>query len=148
MNGVSTLHKCACCHKECESLHRHHVLPKVLGGVDEDSNIVKCCEECHGKIHDRDMLNHRKLTIEGLRKAKERGVKLGGNNPNCKARNEKVKELADIKAKQVKPVLEEYRKQGLSYIKIAENLNKLNVPTERGGKWYGSTVRNYYTRVV
>lgn len=142
------MRKCSCCHKECESLHKHHVLPRVLGGIDEESNIVKCCEECHGKIHGRDMLHHRKLTIEGLIKAKARGVKLGGARPNSQARHDAVKAKADAIANESKPMIEQYRNDGLSYHKIAVKLNEANVPTAQGGNWYASTVRNYDRREV
>ena len=145
--GVSTLHKCPCCHNDCKSIHRHHILPKVLGGVDEESNIIQCCEVCHGKIHGRDMLDHRQLTIEGLRKAKANGVKLGGARPNSQRRHAAVKAKADKKADEMKLILEKHRSRGLSYRKIAEELNNSGVPTERNSKWYASTVRNYYKRL-
>lgn len=39
------------------------------------------------------------------------------------------------------------RSSGLSYKRIAEELNKEEVPTVLGGKqWYASTVRNAYLR--
>ena len=142
------MHRCACCHSECESLHRHHILPKVLGGVDNETNIVHCCEECHGKIHGRDMLHHRQLTIEGLRKAKERGVKLGGDRPSNQVRHDAIKALADKKAKEVKPMIKHYRNEGLSYRKIADSFNGAGITTARGGKWHASTVANYNRREI
>lgn len=142
------MHTCPCCHTEVDTLHRHHILPKVLGGVDDESNTVNCCEDCHGKIHGRDMMHHSYLTREGLRKAKARGVKLGGERPNSQARHDAVKALADAKAKEIKPMIDQCRKDGLSYRKIADKLNEANVPTAQGGKWYASTVFNYDTRGV
>lgn len=142
------MYTCPCCHAEVSTLHKHHILPKVLGGVDDESNIVNCCEKCHGKIHGRDMLHHSALTREGLRKAKERGVLLGGARPNSQVRHDAVKALADAKAKEVKPTIEQFRNDGLTYSKIADKLNETNVPTARGGKWYASTVRRYYKREV
>ena len=142
------MHTCPCCHTEVDTLHKHHILPKVLGGVDAESNIINCCELCHGKIHGRDMVHHSVLTREGLRKAKARGVKLGGARPNNQARHDAVKALADAKAKEIKPMIEQCRNDGLSYRKIADKLNEANVPTAQGGKWYASTVLNYNTRGV
>jgi DNA invertase Pin-like site-specific DNA recombinase len=94
------------------------------------------------------MLHHSALTREGLRKAKERGVLLGGARPNSQVRHDAVKALADAKAKEVKPTIEQFRNDGLTYSKIADKLNETNVPTARGGKWYASTVRRYYKREV
>ena len=34
------------------------------------------------------------------------------------------------------------RSSGHSYAKIAEGLNRDEVPTQNGGKWYASTVKN------
>ena len=142
------MHTCPCCHTEVDTLHKHHILPKVLGGVDAESNIINCCEQCHGKIHGRDMMHHSYLTREGLRKARERGVKLGGARPNNQARHDAVKALADARAKEIKPMIEQYRNDGLSYRKIADKLNEANIPTAQDGKWYGTTVRNYNMRGV
>lgn len=140
--------KCACCHGFFESLHKHHVLPKVLGGVDEDSNIVDCCESCHGKIHGRDMLNHRALTIEGLKKAKAKGVKLGGARPEAEVRHEAVKAKSQANAERVRTILSNSRAAGMTYKGIAEELNKLGVATATGsGKWYDTTVRRYFVRL-
>ena len=55
---------------------------------------------------------------------------------------------SDAKAKEVKPTIEQFRNDGLTYSKIADKLNETNVPTARGGKWYASTVRRYYKREV
>ena len=29
----------------------HHILPKSLGGLDEEDNLVPLCYECHDRIH-------------------------------------------------------------------------------------------------
>ena len=142
------MHTCPCCHTEVDTLHRHHILPKVLGGVDAENNIINCCEQCHGKIHGRDMMHHSYLTREGLRKAKERGVKLGGARPEAYVRHEAVKAMADARAKKVKPMIEQYRNEGLSYRKIAFKLNEANIPTAQGGRWHHQTVMNYDMRGV
>ena len=41
---------CPCCGKN-EKEVIHHILPLALGGIDEDSNLIGICSECHGKIH-------------------------------------------------------------------------------------------------
>lgn len=62
---------CQNCKKK-STIHKHHVVPRSQGGT----LIVILCEGCHGKVHGR-KLRVTALINEGLRKAKERGVKLG-----------------------------------------------------------------------
>ena len=74
--------------------------------------------------------------------AKARGVKLGGARPNQKARYETVKKDADYRAKTVEPVIKAMRDNGNTWDQIAKHMNKLLIPTARGGKWHGKTVLN------
>ncbi len=54
-------------------LHEHHVVPKSLGGT----KTIPLCVICHGKVHGKDFLNMRRLSLIGLKKAKKSGIKLG-----------------------------------------------------------------------
>ena len=139
---------CQGCKQEVKYFHRHHIVPKSLGGIDEDCNIATLCESCHGKVHSLAFTNHSYLTKLGLKEAKERGVKLGGARPNNQARHKAVKELADQNALRVSKLIKDYRGAGKSYRYIAEQLNELGVATAKAGKWFASTVRNYDLRVV
>jgi hypothetical protein len=61
---------------ECEAVgdcHKHHVVPRIRGGT----KTVLLCESCHGKVHGRDMMNHRSLTKSGLEEARRQGKTLG-----------------------------------------------------------------------
>lgn len=62
---------------ECDVLtihiHEHHVIPKSVGGT----KTVKLCDICHGKVHDRSFLNHRRLTKMGQDRARANGAKVG-----------------------------------------------------------------------
>jgi len=40
------------------------------------------------------------------------------------------------------------RSSGRSYAKIAEGLNRDEVPTQNGGKWYASTVKNIVDAII
>ena len=71
----STLQNIKSCF-ECSSvgkIHNHHVVPRVLGGT----KTIPLCETCHGKVHGRDMTNHRQLIRAGLVVARQNGSKLG-----------------------------------------------------------------------
>tara|TARA_R110000744_G_scaffold279702_1_gene391909 strand:- start:53 stop:520 length:468 start_codon:yes stop_codon:yes gene_type:complete len=145
---------CPCCNAEVESVHKHHIVPKVLGGLDIPTNIVECCESCHGKIHGRDMTNHRELTIEGLRKAKARGVQLGayrdgvfvggkGNADTARNATEARTALYKSRALEKVPLLDEIDPdRTMSLRAVANKLNELSIPTISGrGNWAAASVR-------
>lgn len=56
-----------------DDLHNHHVVPKILGGT----RTIPLCEKCHGLVHGRHMVNHTRLVVKGLEKARKKGVHLG-----------------------------------------------------------------------
>lgn len=45
---------------------------------------------------------------------------------------------------EVKSKIKSYRSSGLSFHEIARRLNNDGVPTQNGGKWYATTVKNIY----
>jgi hypothetical protein len=57
--------------------HDHHVVPRILGGT----KTVPLCLECHGKIHDRDMVRMAHLQRIGQERARKNGKKWGGSKP-------------------------------------------------------------------
>lgn len=61
---------------ECDStehIHKHHVIPKSLGG----KKTIPLCEICHGLVHERNFVKQRRLSLEGIARAKERGIYKG-----------------------------------------------------------------------
>ena len=95
---------------------------------------------------ERDFISKR--TSAALREAKARGVKLGGYREGHKAHHQAVKEEADRNAARVATTILSRRASGATYDAIAIELNKLSVPTARGGVWYGTSVRNYEQRLI
>jgi DNA invertase Pin-like site-specific DNA recombinase len=97
-------------------------------------------------------------TKEALAVAKARGVKLG--NPNGAAALRRagkggaplrapVGRNADRHARDLAPVLEELRAQGVTSLRaVAEELNQRGMLTRRGGRWWVSNVRNLVQRVA
>lgn len=94
---------------------------------------------------ERDFISTR--TKAALAAAKARGVLLGGARPQAEARHKAVKQEADDRARTVGPVITSMREMGSTWDQIAQHLNALSVPTARGGKWYGKTVLNSYSRL-
>lgn len=57
-----------------KDLHKHHVIPRVLGG----KNTLSLCGKCHSKVHNlKSLADISKLIKIGLEKAKKNGVILG-----------------------------------------------------------------------
>ena len=67
--------------------------------------------------------------------------------PEAQKRHAAVKKLADDNAKRVKDIIRTYRKDKKSYQDIADEMNKLDIETARGGKWYGKTIQRYEQRI-
>ena len=44
-----------------ENLHYHHLIPKIHGGSDEETNLITLCENCHGARKDH-VLNQQNKT--------------------------------------------------------------------------------------
>jgi hypothetical protein len=60
-----------------DTLHHHHLTPRIEGGSDDDTNLITLCEGCHGRIHGRTFKHHRVLQRLGIEKAKLAGVYKG-----------------------------------------------------------------------
>jgi DNA invertase Pin-like site-specific DNA recombinase len=96
---------------------------------------------------ERNLISQR--TREGLRKVKERGVRLG-NPTNLREAQRKGMESnmsnAVSFAESVLPIIQAFRAQGLSLRKIVKELNVRRIPTARGGSWHLKTVQNILAR--
>jgi hypothetical protein len=122
---------------ECEAtedLHEHHVVPRSNGGT----KTITLCHQCHMKAHGRDGkgLNHSRLTKEGLKKAKQQGVKLGASNPKVR---DAIGAQTQRTVEKYKTIFEECLKNpALSYRgkcsmnKIAKWLTEERIQTPRG----------------
>jgi DNA invertase Pin-like site-specific DNA recombinase len=93
--------------------------------------------------------NHAELTREGLRRAKERGVKLGNHTNAEEARRlgrESQTARANEFALKIYEIILPMKEQGMPLDTIAEYLNSQNIATARGGKWYSKSVSNVWVR--
>lgn len=87
-------------------------------------------------------------TTAALASAKARGVKLGGLRENTRTRNVEAVQAADAAAQQVASIIVPMRSAKASLGAIADALNAANVPTQRGGKWYATSVKNVLVRLA
>ena len=97
--------KCANCLSECnDEIIFHHVVPLILGGTNNYSNIVGLCTKCHNIIHfnkENNKISHSELTKKGIEKARAAGKHIGGV---------KGKKLDVKKAGPAKEIIKKYNK--------------------------------------
>jgi DNA invertase Pin-like site-specific DNA recombinase len=106
--------------------------------------------------HEREAISKR--TREALKAAKARGTQLG--NPNGAAALRRaakgnsaslrvISAKADRHARNLKPIVEALRSEGVSSLSsIANQLNERGMLTPRGRKWYKTSVKNLITRMA
>jgi hypothetical protein len=133
---------------ECGSndeIHNHHVVPRTLGGT----KTVPLCVVCHGKVHNINFLNHKKLTKEGLKKVKMRGVKLGSPKNLTEEAKIKGKEavkrnrIEDPNWKKAKILIDKFITENgyIHYTKISKLLNEEGYKTRNGCGFSPATVK-------
>ena len=72
---------CCNCHTECgNDIIFHHVIPLIIGGTENSSNIVPLCTACHHALHNISndgKISHSALTKAGMERARARGSQIG-----------------------------------------------------------------------
>ncbi len=96
-------------------------------------------------------------TKEALQAAKARGQRLGNPNGAAALRRaqrgnaasvQRIKEVADANAEELRPVVESLQRQGVTTLAaLAASLNESEIRTPRGGRWHPSSVRNLLGRL-
>jgi hypothetical protein len=104
-----------------DKLEHHHVVPKSLGGSDEEENILTLCSKHHVKIHN--LSSNRVHSAELIRaaktKQKENGIFLGGHVPfGYRLKNNKL--IKNTKELEIIEDVRSMRKQGLSLRRLSE----------------------------
>ena len=101
---------------ECGSdknIHQHHIVPQVLGGT----KMIPLCGVCHGKVHGKNFgLEWKRLQMEGIQKAREKGV-YKGRKPGTYISPEEFLEKPKSKA------ISEDLDNGYTQREISERLN-------------------------
>ena len=85
-----------------ESIEHHHIVPKSIGGTDDEENLLTLCSKHHVKIHllSDTRIHSANLIREAKRRNKNSGLFLGGRIPfgyclvnNKLVRNEKEQKI-------------------------------------------------------
>ena len=113
--------------------HRHHVVPRSLGGT----KTVSLCEVCHSKIHGHD-LTIQNLTSSALQAKKTRGERLGTTPLGFKTVDGVV--TVDESEQVTVERARQLRSEGLTLRAIASRLTDEGHQTKRGGRWEAATV--------
>lgn len=142
-----------------EYLENHHIVPRSLGGLDNPENLITLCHTHHREMHGVVSTNKdiSSLTKAGIVKAKLQGRKPGNpqhlNLPSAeegrKRYHKRRKDAADDFAGEVYPLIMQYKQQGLSNAKVAEELNKIGMvaPSGKSGAWNLTNVGKCINRV-
>lgn len=94
--------------------------------------------------YERDQISER--TIAALQAAKARGVRLGVHGREVLAQENR--QQANTFANAMKPVIEGLQAQGIKTVRcMANELNRLHIPTYRKRKWYPTTVHQLLKRI-
>jgi DNA invertase Pin-like site-specific DNA recombinase len=112
--------------------------------------------------YEREMISKR--TKEALAAAKQRGVALGSSRPGHWEEREERRRVGAVRGaaraaeahraaaggayEDVLPMIQELREQGMGINAIARKLNEEGVPSRRGRKWYGTTVKLVLSRAT
>jgi len=132
---------------ECETtedLQEHHVVPKSRGGT----KTVILCYECHMRAHGRDNkgLDHIKLTIEGLQKAKNEGVVLGKAPYGYKHSSDRKSYIELPEEQGAIKLVENCWENRIKWKGIVAMLNKEGYNTRGGKAWRYSTAYKVFNK--
>ena len=86
--------------------------------------------------HEREMISQR------TKAAKARGTKLGNPHGAEAAATARAARRIQAPPAEVRKLMTDWKQQGRGLREISRELNRLNIRTPQGKKWYASTVRN------
>lgn len=128
---------------ECGDIatENHHVIPKILGGT----KTIPLCSPCHSKVHGfgkrRD--NIKRLTKEGLAKKKERGERTGQIPFGFELDEDGIHLRENEYEQEIISIVLSLRESGLTYKKIAKELEKRGLKSKANKiKWGATQIRN------
>ena len=127
--------QCPGCGNHSVHFHDHHIVPRALGGLDQPSNIIEICVDCHGKIHSRKFLNHSELTKTALQHKKANGQRVGNIPFGLNVADDGKMLIKNETEQATLTKLLELRQKGLTLRDIATELNRLGFKTRKGGQW-------------
>ena len=126
----------------------HHVVPISKGGLDDPSNIVVLCPECHDKVHDLSLDGSRKPFVNFAGRprtcASEDEEKYYSQYINCEIGTKELKEKLGVKSgSKIKdrPGFKEFlEKHHIKEYKNSIDLRTARKPKLIDGEWIGRVI--------
>ena len=136
-------------HKYCvacgsiDELHDHHLVPRSVGGSDDEKNIITLCNPCHGKIHGiTKEWNLTKLTKEALQQKKAKGERTGSIPYGFNVADDGIKLIKNEHEQEAIDYCIEAKKAGYSLREISGLLNEQGFKNRVGKTFNAQTIKN------
>ena len=122
------------------NLNQHHLVPRSIGGSDDDSNLITLCGSCHAKAHQvKADWRHSELTRKTLKEKKARGERMGKlpygftvddgvHVAPCAGEQSILVRIVNLKA------------EGFSVRAIAKTLNNEGFLNRQGNPWNNDSI--------
>ena len=122
---------CVACGTQ-NNLNQHHLVPRCLGGSDDESNLLTLCGLCHTKAHQvQANWRHSELTRKAMRHKQANGEYIGGPTPyGFRLANGGL--VADAAEQGVIQQARELRDSGLSLAAVAKELTRNGIQSRNG----------------
>ena len=132
-------------HNQCvacgttDNLCQHHLVPRSLGGSDDENNLLTLCGSCHAKAHQiQANWRHSELTKSALQHKKSKGERVGSIPYGYHLADDGETLVEDEAEQQAITVILQQRSAGLSLRTVVSRLEKQGY-VSRTGKPLGLT---------
>jgi hypothetical protein len=122
-----------------DNLNQHHLIPRSLGGSDEESNLLTLCGPCHAKVHQVSAdWRHSELIRKAINAKRSRNEFTGtANFGYCIASDNKTL-IEDANEQKIIAIIYKCREGDMSLRAIVSRLNEQGTKS-RSGKPLGVT---------
>jgi hypothetical protein len=132
--------ECAACGTS-SNLHYHHLVPKSLGGSDNETNLLTLCGKCHALAHGvRSQWNLGHLTTVALQYKKTQGQRVGSIPYGFRLDVDGVHLLPDPAEQKVVEAVRAFHAAGLSLRAIASKLKVIGFTNRAGAGFNPKTI--------
>lgn len=134
-------HECAAC-GATDNLQYHHLIPRSMGGSDDETNLITLCGACHAKAHEvRTCWATSDLTRRALADKKTRGERTGSVPYGYRLAADGKRLEPDETEQEIVRIVRTLREGGETYRAIAAELTARGL-SPRGKKWGAQTIKN------
>ena len=133
--------ECAAC-GATDNLQYHHLIPRSMGGSDDETNLITLCGDCHAKAHGvRANWGHSELIRRGLQAKKARGERTGSVPYGYQLAADSKHIVPDATEQEILRVVHTSKGKGASLRTIAAELTARGFKS-RGQAWNPKTIKS------